>query len=40
MTGPAPDIEALIEHVRECVREATGIELHSEVRIVGEHDAR
>jgi UDP-N-acetylmuramate dehydrogenase len=39
-SATAADIEALIEHVRERVREATGIELCSEVRIVGEHDAR
>jgi UDP-N-acetylmuramate dehydrogenase len=37
----AADIEALIEHVRERVLETTGIELQSEVRIVGEvADAR
>ncbi len=32
----AADIEALIEHVRDRVRERTAIELQSEVRIVGE----
>ena len=32
----ATDIEALIEHVRQTVVEAHGIELVQEVRIVGE----
>jgi UDP-N-acetylmuramate dehydrogenase len=39
-SATAADIEALIEHVRERVQAATGIELLSEVRIVGERDAR
>jgi UDP-N-acetylmuramate dehydrogenase len=39
-SATAADIEALIEHVRERVREETGVELLSEVRIVGERDAR
>ena len=32
----AADIEALIEHVRRTVAEVHGVELHTEVRIVGE----
>ncbi len=32
----AADIEALIEHVRNAVRDATGVLLETEVRIVGE----
>jgi UDP-N-acetylmuramate dehydrogenase len=32
----AADIEALIEHVRDAVADATGIRLHAEVRIVGD----
>jgi UDP-N-acetylmuramate dehydrogenase len=34
--GSAADIEALIEHARKAVRERFGIDLHHEVRIVGE----
>ncbi len=34
--GSATDIEALIAHVRNTVRERTGVELEPEVRIVGE----
>jgi UDP-N-acetylmuramate dehydrogenase len=32
----ATDIEALIDHVRQTVRERHGVELQHEVRIVGE----
>ena len=32
----AADIEALIAHVRDTVRRATGIDLEVEVRIIGE----
>jgi UDP-N-acetylmuramate dehydrogenase len=32
----AADIEWLIAHVRETVRERTGIDLHTEVRVIGE----
>ena len=33
----AADVEALIEHVRTTVKQKTGIELHPEVRVVGEN---
>jgi UDP-N-acetylmuramate dehydrogenase len=35
-TATAADIEAIIDHVRSTVREGTGIDLETEVRIVGE----
>jgi UDP-N-acetylmuramate dehydrogenase len=35
-TAKAADIEALIAHVRETVRLRTGVELETEVRIIGE----
>ena len=34
----AADVEQLIELIRETVKDQTGVELHPEVRIVGEHD--
>lgn len=33
----AADVEALIGHIRDVVRERTGVELQPEVRIVGDH---
>jgi UDP-N-acetylmuramate dehydrogenase len=33
----AEDIERLIEEIRETVRQQTGFELHTEVKIIGEH---
>jgi UDP-N-acetylmuramate dehydrogenase len=38
-TARAADIEALIAHVREVVRDRTGIDLEPEVRIIGEETA-
>ena len=35
-TAKAADVEALIQHIQRVVREQAGIELHPEVRIVGE----
>jgi len=34
----AEDVEALIKHVQEEVRQQSGIELHPEVRVVGEYE--
>lgn len=36
-TAKAADVEALIAHVRDVVKQKTGIELMPEVKIVGEH---
>jgi UDP-N-acetylmuramate dehydrogenase len=36
-TATADDIERLIEHVRRCIAERTGIELELEARVIGEH---
>ncbi|MDP3859372.1 MAG: UDP-N-acetylmuramate dehydrogenase [Stagnimonas sp.] len=32
----AADVEALIAHIRSCVKQASGVDLHPEVRVVGE----
>lgn len=34
----AADVEALIHHIRKTVHEQTGVELHPEVRVIGETD--
>jgi UDP-N-acetylmuramate dehydrogenase len=37
--GSAADIEALIDHVRQVVRDRTGVDLVREIEIIGERSA-